>query len=206
MKPLKVSNFQMDLLKNLFESANQKKHLVHHPEATPNPDTKSVKTTLGQKIHEEDQPARDTKKASKKARQTEFMEGRKEVTKHKNEKIKERRKEESQKSKEEKHKEAKRKEEKTKKKEIRESEEASHRGESRDVKGKSIEAGNPASHSVHQSAVSLGKASQRSGKSSSGSASAKVLGKHSTSSPDHPVNTGKGIKNLKQYQNRSFQG
>lgn len=186
MKPLKVSNFQMDLLKNLFESANQKKHLVHHPEATPNPETKSVKTALGQKIHEEDQPARDTKKASKKARQTEFMEGQKEATKHKNEKIKERRKEESQKSKEEKHKEAKRKEEKTKKKEIRESEEASH--------------------SVHQSAVSLGKASQRSGKSSSGSASAKILGKHSTSSPDHPVNTGKGIKNLKQYQNRSFQG
>ena len=186
MKPLKVSNFQMDLLKNLFESANQKKHLVHHPEATPNPETKSVKTTLGQKIHEEDQPARDTKKASKKARQTEFMEDRKEATKHKNEKIKERRKEESQKSKEEKHKEAKRKEEKTKKKEIRESEEASH--------------------SVHQSAVSLGKASQRSGKSSSGSASAKVLGKHSTSSPDHPVNTGKGIKNLKQYQNKAFQG
>lgn len=186
MKPLKVSNFQMDLLKNLFESANQKKHLVHHPEATPNPDTKSVKTTLGQKIHEEDQPVRETKKATKKARQTEFMEDRKEAAKHKNEKIKERRKEESQKSKEEKHKEAKRKEEKTKKKEIRESEEASN--------------------SVHQSAVSLGKASQRSGKSSSGSASAKVLGKHSTSSPDHPVNTGKGIKNLKQYQNRSFQG
>ena len=186
MKLSKVSNFQMDLLKNLFESANQKKHLVHHPEAAPNPETKSVKTTLGQKIHEEDQPVRETKKASKKARQTEFMEDRKEATKHKNEKIKERRKEESQKSKEEKHKEAKRKEEKTKKKEIRESEEASH--------------------SVHQSAVSLGKASQRSGKSSSGSASAKVLGKHSTSSPDHPVNTGKGIKNLKQYQNRSFQG
>ena len=66
----------MDLLKNLFESANQKKHLVHHPEATPNPETKSVKTALGQKIHEEDRPARDTKKASKKARQTEFMEGR----------------------------------------------------------------------------------------------------------------------------------
>ena len=190
MKPLKVSNFQMDLLKNLFESANQKKHLVHHPEATPNPDTKSVKTTLGQKIHEEDQPVRETKKASKKARQTEFMEDRKEATKHKNEKIKERRKEESQKSKEEKHKEAKQKEEKTKKKEIRESEKA----------------GNPASHSVHQSAVSLGKVSQHSGKSSSESASAKVLGKHSTSSPDHPVNTGKGIKNLKQYQNRSFQG
>ena len=186
MKPLKVSNFQMDLLKDLFESENQKKHLVRHPEATPNPGTKSVKTTLGQKIHEEDQPVRETKKASKKARQTEFMEGRKEATKHKNEKIKERRKEESQKSKEEKHKEAKRKEEKTKKKEIRESEKASH--------------------SIHQSAVSLGKASQRSGKSSSGSASAKVLGKHSTSSPDHPVNTGKGIKNLKQYQNKSFQG
>lgn len=55
----------MDLLKNLFESANQKKHLVHHPEATPNPETKSVKTTLGQKIHEEYQPVRETKKGVK---------------------------------------------------------------------------------------------------------------------------------------------
>lgn len=95
MKSLKASNFKMDLLRDLFESENQKKHLVHHPEATPNPGTKSVKTTLGQKIHEEYQPARETKKVSKKARQTEFMEDRKEATKHKNEEIKERRKEES---------------------------------------------------------------------------------------------------------------
>lgn len=176
----------MDLLRDLFDSENQKKHLVHHPDATPNPDVKSIKSATSQKIYEEEHPIKQEKKKGVKARETEQREEKKRQTKGKIAKEKEAKKEVAVKNKETENKRRAKEEE-----------------DKKDIDTKKAE---DKSVSVHQSAVSLGRASQRPGSSSSSTKSASVLGKHSTSSPNHPVNTGKGIKNLKQYKNKTYNG
>lgn len=176
----------MDLLRDLFDSENQKKHLVHHPDATPNPDVKPIKSATSQKIYEEEHPIKNEKKKGAKAREAEQREEKKRQTKAKVTKEKEAEKEAT-----------------VKRKETENKRRAKEEEDKKDIDTKKAE---DKSVSVHQSAVSLGRASQRPGSSSSSTKSASVLGKHSTSSPNHPVNTGKGIKNLKQYKNKTYNG